>query len=76
MPGCQTRRLNIRSKASAAAAGGTPKPFAFTLNGTALAVPRIILAILETHQQQDGSIVVPPPLQPYFGGKQVMLPMQ
>jgi seryl-tRNA synthetase len=75
MPCCQTRRLNIRCKASAAA-GGSSKPFAFTLNGTALAVPRIILAILETHQQQDGSILVPQPLQPYFGGKQVMLPMQ
>jgi seryl-tRNA synthetase len=60
----------------AAADSGSTKPFAFTLNGTALAVPRIILAILETHQQHDGSVLVPPPLQPYLGGKHVILPMQ
>jgi seryl-tRNA synthetase len=71
----QTRRLNIRCK-SAASPGSGSKPFAYTLNGTALAVPRIILAILETHQQQDGSIRIPPPLQPFMGGKDVILPLQ
>jgi seryl-tRNA synthetase len=70
----QTRRLNIRCKAQGPGSG--PKPFAFTLNGTALAVPRIILAILETHQQKDGSICVPPMLQPFMGGKDVLMPLQ
>jgi seryl-tRNA synthetase len=70
----QTRRLNIRCKPQASASGS--KPFAYTLNGTALAVPRVILAILETHQQQDGSILVPLPLQPFMGGKEVLVPMR
>jgi seryl-tRNA synthetase len=70
----QTRRLNIRCKAQAPGSGS--KPFAYTLNGTALAVPRIILAILETHQQQDGSVRVPPMLQPFMGGKDVLMPLQ
>ena len=39
-----------------------------TLNGTALAVPRTIVAILENYQQEDGSVRVPAPLVPYLGG--------
>lgn len=59
----QARRLNIRYK--------TPKQkgtrFVHTLNGTAVAVTRAILAILENGQQADGSVVVPPVLQPWVG---------
>lgn len=40
-----------------------------TLNGSGLALPRVIAAILEIYQQQDGSIVVPEPLQPFMGSE-------
>lgn len=64
----QARRLNIRSKS----ADGT-SPVA-TLNGTLVAVPRMIVAILENHQQSDGSVRVPKALQPYLG-KEVLTPV-
>jgi seryl-tRNA synthetase len=57
----QARRLNIRIKGE----NGT-SPVA-TLNGTLVAVPRMIVAILENHQQSDGSVLVPKVLQPYLG---------
>ena len=57
----QTRRLNIRQRG----AKGT-EPVA-TLNGTLMAVTRTIVALLETHQQADGSVLVPEPLQRYLG---------
>jgi seryl-tRNA synthetase len=57
----QARRLNIRYKE-----GGVTKPVA-TLNGTLVAVPRTIVAILENHQQKDGSVKVPAALIPFLG---------
>lgn len=57
----QSRRLNIRYKDSA----GT-RPVA-TLNGTLCAIPRIIVAILENHQQADGSVNIPKALVPFLG---------
>jgi len=57
----QARRLNIRMKD----ANGT-RPLA-TLNGTLVAVPRMIVAILENNQNADGSVNVPAVLQPYMG---------
>ena len=57
----QARRLNIRYRDDS----GT-KPVA-TLNGTLVAVPRMIVAILENHQNQDGSINVPKALRPFLG---------
>ena len=42
--------------------------YVHTLNATAAAVPRLIIAILETHQQADGAVVVPEVLRPYMGG--------
>ena len=57
----QSRRLNIRFKDES----GT-KPVA-TLNGTLVAVPRMIVAILENHQKADGSVNVPMALRPYLG---------
>ena len=57
----QARRLNIRIKGEN---GTTPVA---TLNGTLVAVPRMIVAILENHQQADGSVLVPKALQSYLG---------
>lgn len=57
----QARRLNIRYKD----ADGT-KAIA-TLNGTLVAIPRMIVAILENHQNADGTVNVPPALQPFLG---------
>lgn len=64
----QSRRLNIRSRG----ADGT-QPVA-TLNGTLCAVTRTIIALLENHQQADGSVRVPAALQPYLGGREVLTP--
>jgi len=49
------------------------KPIA-TLNGTLVAIPRTIVALLETHQQEDGSVRVPKALQPYMQGREVLEP--
>jgi len=57
----QARRLNIRYKEE-----GVTKPVA-TLNGTLVAVPRTIVALLENHQQKDGSVNVPKALVPFLG---------
>ena len=59
----QARRLRIRYKPS----GGKRNVFAHTLNGTAIAVPRVLIALLENHQRADGSVAVPKALQPYTG---------
>jgi seryl-tRNA synthetase len=58
----QTRRLNVRARQD----GGEMQAVA-TLNGTLTAIPRAIVAILETHQQADGSVVVPAALRPFLG---------
>lgn len=60
----QARRLNIRYRD----ADGQIK-FAYTLNNTAFASPRILIAIMENYQQADGSIAVPEILQSYVGAK-------
>ncbi len=65
----QARRLDIRTRGE----GGTT-PVA-TLNGTLTAVTRAIVAILETHQNEDGSVTVPQALRPYLGGLEVMNPL-
>jgi hypothetical protein len=51
-----------------------PLQFVHTLNATACAVPRMIIAILETFQQEDGSVVVPEVLRPFLGGVDVLRP--
>jgi seryl-tRNA synthetase len=43
-----------------------------TLNGSGLALPRVMIAIMENYQQADGSIVVPDVLRPYMGGVEVI----
>ncbi|MCB0895404.1 MAG: serine--tRNA ligase [Nocardioides sp.] len=65
----QTRRLDTRGRF----ADGT-KPIS-TLNGTLCAMTRTIVAILETHQQADGSVRVPEALQPWLGGRDVLEPV-
>ena len=65
----QSRRLDIRQRG----AGGN-SPVA-TLNGTLTAITRTIVAILETHQQADGSVRVPEALRPYLGGLEVLAPV-
>ena len=59
----QARRANIRYRP---AAGARPE-FVHTLNGSGLALPRVIIAILENNQQPDGSVVIPEVLRPYTG---------
>lgn len=85
----QSRRLNIRARASApstaaAAASATATAtggasghnlHVHTLNGTAVAIPRVMLALLETHQQADGSVRIPECLQPFMGGKTELRPL-
>ena len=61
----QARRLNIRYREKK---GMAPAGFLHTLNNTALATSRTIVAILEQYQQEDGSVVVPNALQPYMNG--------
>jgi len=59
----QARRSNIRYRAEE---GGRPR-LPHTLNGSGLALPRVIIAILENYQQPDGSVVIPDVLRPYTG---------
>ena len=65
----QARRLDIRHRGE----NGKTTPVA-TLNGT-LATTRWLVAILETHQKADGSVVVPEALRPYLGGLEIFEPV-
>ncbi|HEY0774865.1 MAG TPA: serine--tRNA ligase [Nocardioidaceae bacterium] len=65
----QSRRLDVRGRFEDGV-----KPVA-TLNGTLVSIPRAIVAILETHQQADGSVRVPEALQPYLQGREVLEPV-
>ncbi len=65
----QARRLRVRMRDT----DGT-SPVA-TLNGTLVAVPRVMVAILENFQQADGSVVVPELLRPYLDGREVLEPV-
>ncbi len=64
----QARRLSVRMRE-----GKRTRPLA-TLNGTLCAVARTIVALLENHQQADGSVLVPEVLRPYLGGRTVLEP--
>lgn len=59
----QSRRARIRFKR---AQGGATE-FVHILNGSGLATPRLFSALLETYQQEDGSVIIPEPLRPYMG---------
>ncbi len=64
----QARRANIRYRP---ADGGKPR-FVHTLNGSGLALPRVMIAILENYQKADGSVEVPEVLKPWMGGIEVI----
>jgi len=66
----QARRADIRFRRT----GQKGTEFANTLNGSALAVPRVWAAIVENHRQADGSVVVPPALRPYMRGLERIVP--
>jgi seryl-tRNA synthetase len=63
----QARRMDARYRGS----DGKPR-FVHTLNGSGTAVGRALIAVMETYQQEDGSIAVPDVLQPYMGGLKVV----
>jgi seryl-tRNA synthetase len=66
----QARRASIRYRP---ADGGRPK-LVHTLNGSGLALPRVLIAILENYQQADGSVIVPEVLRPWMGGIDIIKP--
>ncbi len=65
----QARRLNVRYRMKE---GQAPAGFVHTLNNTALATSRTMIAVLEQYQQADGSVVVPEALRPYMNGLEVI----
>ncbi len=66
----QARRMNARYRPE----GEKGTRFVHTLNGSALAVGRTLVAVLENYQQEDGSVAVPAVLQPYLGGLTILEP--
>jgi seryl-tRNA synthetase len=64
----QARRANIRYRPEG---GGRPQ-FVHTLNGSGLGIPRVLIAILENYQQEDGSVLVPEVLRPWMGGIEII----
>ena len=64
----QARRLGIRYKTEKGNA------FAHTLNNTVVAPPRMLIALLENHLNEDGSVNIPEVLRPYMGGKEKIVP--
>jgi len=64
----QARRLDLRYRPKD---GGKPQ-FCHTLNNTVAASPRLLIPLLENHQQQDGTVLVPKALQRYLGGREVI----
>lgn len=66
----QARRLGIRAK------GEKGTYYLHTLNNTVVATPRGLIALIENNYQEDGSIKIPKALQPYMGGKEVILPKE
>jgi len=65
----QARRAKIRYRPE----GGKPA-LVHTLNGSGVALPRLLVAILEQGQQEDGSVVIPEALRPYLGGAERLTP--
>jgi len=64
----QARRLNVRFKSTEGL------KYVHTLNGTAVAIGRLLIAIIENYQQKDGSVRIPEALRPYLGGLEVIKP--
>jgi seryl-tRNA synthetase len=68
----QARRMNLRYRPEK----GAKPVFAHTLNGSGLALPRVVIAILENYQQEDGSVVIPEVLRPYMRGAEMIEPVK
>jgi seryl-tRNA synthetase len=66
----QARRMGLRCRPEPGAKVG----FCHTLNGSGLALPRVLIGVLENYQQADGSVVIPEVLRPYMGGVEVIRP--
>jgi seryl-tRNA synthetase len=66
----QARRANIRFRRES----GAKTEYPHTLNGSGVALPRTLIAILENNQQEDGSVVIPKVLRPYMGGLERIAP--
>src|SRR6202035_4145021 len=66
----QPRRANIRFRREA----GGKTEYPHTLNGSGLALPRTLIALLENNQQADGSVVIPRALRSYMGGAEIIRP--
>jgi seryl-tRNA synthetase len=66
----QARRMNLRYRPGK----GARPVFAHTLNGSGLALPRVMIAVLEQYQQPDGSVTIPEALRPYMGGIEMIKP--
>jgi seryl-tRNA synthetase len=64
----QARRANLRYRPTP----GAKPEFLHTLNGSGLALPRVLITVMENYQQADGSIIVPDVLRPYMGGAEVI----
>ena len=69
MGDAQARRLHIRYKDETG-----KMQLCHTLNNTCVAPPRMLIALLENNLQPDGSVKIPKVLQPYMGGKEVLVP--
>jgi seryl-tRNA synthetase len=69
----QARRMMARWRRDDGAKAGKPE-YVHTLNGSGLAVGRALVAVLENHQQADGSIAVPAALRPWLGGLELLRP--
>ena len=68
----QARRMQLRYRPTGEDAKKAKPKLCATLNGSALAVGRTVVAILENYQQKDGSVVIPEALRPYMGGLEVI----
>ena len=64
----QARRANVRYRPQP----GAKPQFVHTLNGSGLALPRVLIAVLENYQQADGSVKIPEALVPYMGGLEII----
>lgn len=67
----QCRRLNLRYRAAGTGkdSGKSETVYCHSLNNTVAASPRLLIPLLEIHQNADGSVTIPDPLRPYMGGK-------
>jgi seryl-tRNA synthetase len=65
----QARRLNVKYRLKE---GAAPEGFVHTLNNTAIATSRTMIAVIEQYQQEDGTIRVPEALKPYMNGMDII----